>query len=210
MTRKVSAVDPLDAGHGGPAHRALTLARWRCEQDGAAVSAEAQVVAGVDDVVFWVVKAHLAQRPPLVLVFEFGDPAFRPGCRHRAELDAEPGKRRPVPRQLGPAPGNGFPQTVRARLLHRAGELVVLVDVLDDTQIVGDFVVQWPRPKTCMVTAFDWDCESAFSLKTLIYTGCYWTPAGPGAREYRDYIGPKPRKHFKSMGRACPKKLSTT
>ena len=27
-------------------------------------------------------------------------------------------------------------------------------------------------------------------------TGCAWAPAWPGAWKSRDYIGPKPRKHF--------------
>ena len=55
-----SAVHSLDARDGRPAHRAPALARRRCEQDGAAVATDAQVVAGADDVVLRPVHAHLA------------------------------------------------------------------------------------------------------------------------------------------------------
>jgi hypothetical protein len=64
--------------------------------------------------------------------------------------------------------------------------------------------VQWLRPKTCTITVLTGVMSQHFPSKNYIPTGCAWAPAGPGAREYRDYTGPKPLKHINSIiRRAC-------
>ena len=66
-----SAVDALDSGDGGAAQRALALSRRAAEQDGAAVPADAEVVARPDDVVLGLIHAL-----PLELLLELRHPAL--------------------------------------------------------------------------------------------------------------------------------------